>query len=82
LHNLCAVCFYDWKQKSDECPNCRAKVADYAKNPTLNNLIATFLNKHPEKKNTEEYYKDMEEKAKLLWKGGVGNSKEEKKQQQ
>jgi len=48
----------------------------------LNNLIATFLDKHPDKKNTEEYYKDMEEKAKLLWNGGNNANKQPPKKQE
>ncbi|KAL4503246.1 hypothetical protein ABPG72_000852 [Tetrahymena utriculariae] len=67
LHNLCGACFYDWKQKSDECPNCRSKYNDFAKNPTINNLIENLLNKHPEKKNTKEYYEQMDQKIRKLW---------------
>lgn len=67
LHNLCGACFYDWKQKSNECPNCRSNFIDFSKNATLNNLVEAFINKHPDKKNSKEYYEEHDVKVKLLW---------------
>ena len=60
LHNFCAACFSDYMQKYKVCPTCQEVLHSVKKNAILNNIIEKFLDENPEKKRSNEEYKNME----------------------
>ena len=65
LHNFCASCISSWTQKSDHCPQCRQRFVDISKNLTLNNLIASFMERNPTLKLSKEEYNAKDRQSHL-----------------
>ncbi|RNA30277.1 E3 ubiquitin- ligase CHFR isoform X3, partial [Brachionus plicatilis] len=66
MHSYCGACYSDWMVKSQECPICRKKVERIAKNYLINNIIESFLKKHPHKKRSSSEINLLNEKNKIL----------------
>ena len=62
LHNFCAACISEWIDSSDSCPHCRGEATELRKNPSLNNIIETYMEENPKFKRQAEEYKEMDEK--------------------
>lgn len=47
-HNFCLGCFLVWRQKSHSCPQCQEPVKQAVRNHSMDGVINTFLEAHPE----------------------------------
>lgn len=54
LHAFCAPCYSQWMEESNTCPHCRDEVSSIRKNHQISNLVQKYLDKHPDKKRSDE----------------------------
>merc|ERR1719272_1409048 len=47
-HNFCLGCVLVWRQKSHSCPQCQEPVKQAVRNHSMDGVIDTFLDAHPE----------------------------------
>lgn len=59
LHNFCGACISDWLKKGS-CPLCKHSISKAKKNVQINNIVASVVQKHPEKARKEEEIKEMD----------------------
>jgi E3 ubiquitin-protein ligase CHFR len=48
LHSFCAGCCSDWMRQQQTCPDCRAPCGQVGRSHTLHNVVAAFVEAHPE----------------------------------
>jgi hypothetical protein len=48
LHSFCAGCYSDWMRQQQTCPDCRAPCGQVGRSRTLHNVVAAFVEAHPE----------------------------------
>ena len=48
LLSFCAGCYSDWMHQQPMCPDCRAPCGQVERSHTLHNVVAAFVEAHPE----------------------------------
>eukprot|EP00112_Aurelia_sp_Birch-Aquarium-sp1_P013541 Seg2876.1 transcript_id=Seg2876.1/GoldUCD/mRNA.D3Y31 product="E3 ubiquitin-protein ligase CHFR" protein_id=Seg2876.1/GoldUCD/D3Y31 len=65
MHSFCASCYSIWMVQSRKCPSCRKTVKQVGKNHIVNNLVAAFIKKHPDRQRSEDELKEMDRNNKI-----------------
>ncbi|CAG0880505.1 unnamed protein product [Darwinula stevensoni] len=65
MHSFCGGCYSKWMAKSNQCPQCRAKVNAVARNHMMQNLVDLFLKENPGFKRAKEDIEDLEKSNKI-----------------
>jgi Cysteine rich domain with multizinc binding regions/Zinc finger, C3HC4 type (RING finger) len=61
LHNFCGACITSWL-KNGTCPLCKAAITKAKKNAPINNIVASVLQKHPEKVRPQAELEQMDKR--------------------
>jgi len=63
LHTFCCSCLKDWSMKSTDCPECRKGMKGVNKNHMIQNMVDTYLMKHPQKKRSAQEVAELDPKS-------------------
>eukprot|EP00440_Ansanella_granifera_P026233 gb/GFBE01028488.1/.p1 GENE.gb/GFBE01028488.1/~~gb/GFBE01028488.1/.p1 ORF type:complete len:435 (+),score=70.62 gb/GFBE01028488.1/:1-1305(+) len=59
-HNFCAPCLLRWRRNSPNCPECRAPIQQGVRNLSVDKVVETFRQAHPEASRSESELKSLE----------------------
>ena len=65
LHSFCAGCYSDWMRQQETCPDCRAPCGQVGRSHTLHNVVAAFVEAHPEFSREQEEIERLDGKDRL-----------------
>ncbi|KAJ3427376.1 ubiquitin ligase protein chfr [Anaeramoeba flamelloides] len=66
MHSFCGGCITQWSDRSSDCPLCKTKIDSYHRNFGLKNILAVYLENHPDKKRDPEDIQELDENDTIL----------------